>query len=184
MTVVHRYPDGSARLEGGPEVPPDTADRPAEQDDAEWVTATHTPGAIRYGRRHRRPLPSLRRYLAERDRCRQFAGYGATKRLAAHHIKEWVRDNGETVPANLVLLCPRHHGAIHRRGWTITGNPETGDIEVRNADGRTYPTSNTNGNPDAVIAETWQPGSNPGPTRSSRPDAVNATTTNSRSGRS
>ena len=163
LTVVHRYPDGTARLEGGPPIPPDTADRLARHPDAEWVTATHTPGAIRYGRRHRRPLPSLRRYLAERDRGCQFVGCGATKRLAAHHIKEWVRDDGETVPANLVLLCPQHHGAIHRRGWTIVGNPETGDIEFRNPNGHTYPASKTTGDPDAVMRENVAAGIEPGP---------------------
>ena len=163
LTVVHRYPDGTARLEGGPPVPPDTAERLAEQPDAEWVTATHTPGAIRYGRRHRRPLPSLRRYLGARDRCCRFAGCGATKRLAAHHLKEWVRDSGETVPANLVLLCPRHHGAIHNRGWTITANPETGDIEIRNPNGHPYPTSDTPGDPTAVIHENQAAGIEPGP---------------------
>ena len=95
LTVIHRYPDGTARLEGGPPVPPETADRLAAQRDAEFVTATHTAGATRYGRRHRRPLPSMRRYLGERDRCCQFPGCGTTKRLAAHHVKHWVRDGGD-----------------------------------------------------------------------------------------
>ena len=90
-------------------------------------------------------------------------GCGATKRLAAHHLKEWVRDGGETVPANLVLPCPRHHGAIHNRGWTITGNPETGAIEIRNPNGRRYPTSETPGDGDAIMRENRAAGIQPGP---------------------
>ena len=74
--------------------------------------------------------------------------------VLTHHINEWVRDDGETVPANLVLFCARHHGAIHNRGWTITGNPETGDIEFRNPNGRTYL---------AVIQQNLTSGIEPGP---------------------
>jgi hypothetical protein len=34
-----------------------------------------------------------------------------------------VRDNGSTDIDNLVLLCPRHHHAVHEGHWTITATP-------------------------------------------------------------
>jgi hypothetical protein len=40
-----------------------------------------------------------------------------------HHIREWVRDHGPTSLDNLILLCHRHHHAVHEGGWTITGRP-------------------------------------------------------------
>jgi hypothetical protein len=35
-----------------------------------------------------------------------------------HHIVFW-EDGGETSLANCVLLCRRHHGFVHLRGWTV-----------------------------------------------------------------
>ncbi|QKT06586.1 HNH endonuclease [Gordonia sp. X0973] len=38
----------------------------------------------------------------------------------AHHIQHWA-DGGETVLANMVLLCSRHHHtSIHTQGWEVT----------------------------------------------------------------
>ncbi|TFC71638.1 hypothetical protein [Cryobacterium sp. TMT2-4] len=42
----------------------------------------------------------------------------------AHHINEWVKDNGYTDPADGVLLCHPHHLLLHNQHWSIirTGN--------------------------------------------------------------
>src|SRR5690606_13958584 len=37
-------------------------------------------------------------------------------------------DGGRTEPQNLVLLCPRHHRALHMGEYRIDGNPETGTL--------------------------------------------------------
>ena len=37
----------------------------------------------------------------------------------AHHINHWV-DGGQTTLLNGALICPRHHGIAHHRGWTAT----------------------------------------------------------------
>ncbi|MFN7151289.1 MAG: HNH endonuclease signature motif containing protein, partial [Microthrixaceae bacterium] len=38
-----------------------------------------------------------------------------------HHIVFW-EHGGRTDMDNLIVLCPAHHGAIHRRGWRLTGS--------------------------------------------------------------
>ena len=150
LIVAHVREDCTAQLEGGPPISGELVDRLAVG--AEYMTATHSEGAIRYGRRQRTPPPAMRRYLKNRDRCCQFNGCGATTGLHAHHIKEYVADNGETVPENIIFLCARHHGAIHRRGWTVTGNPETGTVVFRNPAGRPYVP-----NPPATTADPDRP---------------------------
>ena len=39
--------------------------------------------------------------------------------LDAHHVRQWV-DRGPTDLDNLVLLCRRHHVAIHDEGFTVS----------------------------------------------------------------
>ena len=41
-----------------------------------------------------------------------------------HHIKHWNRDHGPTADHNLLYLCPRHHGIIHRNNWTAQLAPD------------------------------------------------------------
>jgi hypothetical protein len=45
----------------------------------------------------------------------------------AHHLKHWA-DGGETSLDNLVLLCRRHHRAVHEEGYRIE---HTADGELR-----------------------------------------------------
>ena len=154
LTVVHRYPDGSSRLEDGPPLSPASADRLGAF--ADEIVATHRGEEIRYGRRRKKRLRSpskpMRRFLQERDRCCQFPGCGQRKNLHAHHVKFYGKD-GETIGSNLVLLCPRHHGAIHHRGWSISGNPNDGSIVFHNAQGLPTPASaGVVGDPEHIIA--------------------------------
>jgi Domain of unknown function (DUF222)/HNH endonuclease len=133
LIVIHRDADGTSRIEGGPVVPNEVADEYAC--DAEHTTATHTADAVTYSPRRRHPTKTMRRHLMQRDRCCAFPGCGQRRNLHAHHI---VRDTdgGTTDKENMVMLCPRHHGAVHRRGWTITGNPEAGTLTFIGPDGR------------------------------------------------
>ena len=63
------------------------------------------------GRKTRTVPASIRRALEERDRGCRFPGCGS-RFTDAHHVRHWA-DGGETSLANLVLLCRRHHRAVH-----------------------------------------------------------------------
>ena len=69
--------------------------------------------------------PHLRRAIIARDR--HCAAPGCTQPPAACHVHHIVprSQGGTTSLANCLLLCPFHHLIlIHRRGWTITLNPD------------------------------------------------------------
>ena len=38
-----------------------------------------------------------------------------------HHIVPW-KPGGRTDLDNLTLLCLFHHGVVHQKGWTMSGN--------------------------------------------------------------
>jgi hypothetical protein len=38
----------------------------------------------------------------------------------AHHIDEWLRDDGRTDIADGILMCKHHHLLIHDNGWRVT----------------------------------------------------------------
>jgi len=61
--------------------------------------------------------PSIRRALASRDTGCRFPGC-TSRRCDAHHIQHWV-DGGATRLDNLVLLCRRHHRAVHEGGFGV-----------------------------------------------------------------
>ena len=88
--------------------------------DASTVTMRHgSRGEILdVGRRTRTLSPALRRALAARDRQCRFPGCG-NRRCDAHHVEHWA-DGGRTALDNLVLLCRRHHRAVHEEGFRVT----------------------------------------------------------------
>ncbi len=82
----------------------------------------------------RTPNRRLRRALEHRDGGCSHPLCSQTRWLHAHHIRHW-EDGGLTVPQNLVMLCPRCHRALHKREFTIDGNPEDGTLVFRDANG-------------------------------------------------
>ena len=76
------------------------------------------------GRKTRTVPPSIRRALEARERNCQFPGCTA-RRCDAHHIEHWI-DGGGTSLDNLVLLCRRHHRAVHEGSFEL----------IRHDDGR------------------------------------------------
>ena len=69
------------------------------------------------GRKTRTVPPSIRRALQARDRSCRFPGCTA-RRCDAHHVEHW-GDGGATSLHNLVLLCRRHHRAVHEGGFEV-----------------------------------------------------------------
>jgi len=73
--------------------------------------------ALDIGRKTRTIPSSIRRALQARDRSCRFPGCTA-RRCDAHHVQHWV-DGGTTSLDNLVLLCRRHHRAVHEGGFDL-----------------------------------------------------------------
>ena len=81
------------------------------------------------GRTIRTANRAQRRALALRDGGCVFPGCGAPVRWCdAHHFTEW-QHGGTTDTANMALFCRRHHGVIHRTGWTATID-DHGDVTI------------------------------------------------------
>ena len=62
-------------------------------------------------------------------------------------------DFGPTALPNLVLLCRRHHVAVHEEGWSITLDPHTADVSVRYPDGRPFATTSRPRGPDPITGQ-------------------------------
>ena len=77
----------------------------------------------------------LRRYLEDRDGGCVDPACQQRRNLHAHHLQHW-EDDGPTIPSNLVSLCRRHHRALHHGEWSISGDPEAGTLEFRDARGQ------------------------------------------------
>jgi hypothetical protein len=74
------------------------------------------------GRKTRSIPPAIRRALLARDRSCRFPGC-TSRRCDAHHVEHWV-DGGATALDNLLLLCRRHHRAVHEGGVTVARDPD------------------------------------------------------------
>jgi hypothetical protein len=76
------------------------------------------------GRRTRTVPERLRRALVLRDEHCQFPGCRAPASWCdAHHIVWWTNGGGTSL-WNLVLLCRRHHVAVHEGGWKLERGPD------------------------------------------------------------
>jgi len=84
------------------------------------------------GRARRFPSGAQRREVIRRDRHCRFPGCTNATFVNVHHIVPWKPGGGTDLP-NLVLLCRHHHGVVHRKGWSLSGNAnEELSIVVRN----------------------------------------------------
>jgi hypothetical protein len=75
--------------------------------------------------RDKRLFPShIRKALDIRDKGCVFAGcYAPTHWCDAHHLLEWVLDDGPTSVDNGALLCERHHTKVHH-GFRVERQPD------------------------------------------------------------
>ncbi|MEQ1910628.1 MAG: DUF222 domain-containing protein [Vicinamibacterales bacterium] len=126
--------DGTLELaDGGTHVSEETSRRIAC--DAAVVVMHHdASGTVLDVGRKTRTIPSaIRRALHARDTRCQFPGCTA-RRCDAHHVEHWI-DGGVTRLENLVLLCRRHHRAVHEGGFAITRHPN-GALAFHGPDGK------------------------------------------------
>ncbi|NYJ01138.1 hypothetical protein HNR19_001836 [Nocardioides thalensis] len=96
--------------------------------DAEIIpTVLGTPGQILDIGRTTRTVPTaIWNALVLRDRHCAFPGCNRLPIACdAHHIHHWA-DGGTTALHNLILLCRKHHTAIHRTPWTVAIDDDTG----------------------------------------------------------
>jgi hypothetical protein len=105
--VLERDGDGGCELEDGSALAAETARRLAC--DA---------SVVRDGRRSRTIRPAMHRALRARDRGCRFPGCDNHRFVDAHHIRHWAH-GGATTLENLVLLCRRHHRAVHEGGFGV-----------------------------------------------------------------
>ena len=127
---------GQSVLEDGPYVSAETSRRVAC--DAATVVMRHGRDGrvLDVGRKTHTVPPALRRALTARDRRCRFPGCDA-RHCDAHHVRHWAT-GGPTRLDNLLLLCRRHHGAVHEAGFTVTLR-EDGDVRFFWPDGRPRP---------------------------------------------
>ena len=164
QVVVHveegvlREDDGSGQsaLEDadGQHVPAGTSRRIAC--DAATVVMRHSGDGtvLDVGRKTRTIPPAIRRALTARDhRCR-FPGCNC-RHCDAHHVQHWA-DGGVTRLDNLLLLCRRHHRAVHEEGFGVElcGN---GDARFFWPDGRPFPDAPATPGLDGHTTGTDQP---------------------------
>jgi hypothetical protein len=74
------------------------------------------------GRATRDPTGPQHREVRRRDRHCRFPGCTNVLFTNVHHIKGWKADRGPTDLDNLALLCVHHHGLVHSKQWTMSGN--------------------------------------------------------------
>jgi hypothetical protein len=106
-TVLADDAAGNCALEDGSALAPETARRLAC--DA---------SVVRKGRKSRTIPWPLRRALRARDRGCRFPGCENYRFVDVHHVRHRAR-GGETTLSNLVLLCRRHHRAVHEGGFRV-----------------------------------------------------------------
>ena len=128
---------GESMLEGVVRVPAGTSRRIAC--DASRVMMTHgSDGSVLdVGRKTRTVSPALRRVLDHRDGGCRSPGCGL-RFCDAHHITHW-GDGGETRLDNLVLLCKRHHRAVHEEGFRVEFVGDANGVRFYWPDGRPFP---------------------------------------------
>lgn len=113
---------GMAIFEDGVSVSAETSRRIAC--DCATVAMAHDSegNVLDVGRKTRTISPAMRRALEYRDTTCRFPGC-AVKVCEGHHVRHWA-DGGETSLDNLVLLCRRHHVAVHEEGYRVELEPD------------------------------------------------------------
>ena len=89
-----------------------------------FVSDPTTGNLLDFGREKYTPPQELVDYLLARDRVCRFPGCRRTGLGSdIDHAQSW-ESGGETNPANLGLLCRRHHRMKTHGGWSLESNPD------------------------------------------------------------
>jgi hypothetical protein len=126
-------------LEDGPAISPATAQRIGCSATFSWMLYDHQGNVLDVGRRHRRPPPSLRRAVRERDGYRCQYPACNSRHTDIHHIVPWAV-GGPTELSNLTSLCEAHHVIVHERGLMVSRATD-GALNVCLPDGTLVPPS-------------------------------------------
>jgi hypothetical protein len=127
---------GQSVIAGGARVSAETSRRLACDAGRRVMTCDENGRTLDVGRRSRTVPATIRRALEHRDRRCRFPGC-ELRYCDAHHIVHWA-DGGTTALANLVLLCRRHHRAVHEAGFRIERDT-AGDLRFHHPTGRVIP---------------------------------------------
>ncbi len=124
--------------------------------DAGVVLMTHDEEGrvLDVGRKHRTVPPAIRRALDHRDKGCRFPGCGC-RYTDAHHITHWA-DGGETKLDNLILLCGRHHRAVHEQGFRVEIT-EGGTVDGAETGTGTSTVGSTEGSPEVCPVRFFRP---------------------------
>ena len=117
--------ENPGQLAGYGAIPASVARRLAA--DGHWqrfVSDPTTGNLLDFGREKYTPPQELVDYLLARDRVCRFPGCRRTGQSSdIDHAQSW-ETGGETNPANLGLLCRRHHRMKTHGGWSLESNPD------------------------------------------------------------
>ena len=128
-------PNGQCRIDNGPALAADTARRLCCDGSVVRLYTDHDGRPVAVSAKTRTVPAAMRRALRTRDRTCRFPGCTHHAWLDAHHHQHWTH-GGPTNLDNLLLLCRRHHRAVHEGRWTITSQPD-GTWQFTNPHGTT-----------------------------------------------
>ena len=130
--------ENPGQLAGYGAIPASVARRLAA--DGNWqrfVSDPTTGNLLDFGREKYTPPQELIDYLLARDRICRFPGCRrAGQSSDIDHAQSW-ETGGETNPANLGLLCRRHHRMKTHGGWSLESNPD-GSCLWKSPQGKTF----------------------------------------------
>jgi len=130
--------ENPGQLAGYGAIPASVARRLAA--DGNWqrfVSDPTTGNLLDFGREKYTPPQELVDYLLARDRICRFPGCRrAGQSSDIDHAQSW-ETGGETNPANLGLLCRRHHRMKTHGGWSLESNPD-GSCTWKSPKGKTF----------------------------------------------
>jgi hypothetical protein len=130
--------ENPGQLAGYGAIPASVARRLAA--DGNWqrfVSDPTTGNLLDFGREKYTPPQELIDYLLARDRVCRFPGCRRTGQSSdIDHAQSW-ETGGETNPANLGLLCRRHHRMKTHGGWSLESNPD-GSCRWKSPQGKTF----------------------------------------------
>ena len=130
--------ENPGQLAGYGAIPASVARRLAA--DGNWqrfISDPRTGNLLDFGREKYTPPQELVDYLLARDRVCRFPGCRRTGQSSdIDHAQSW-ETGGETNPANLGLLCRRHHRMKTHGGWSLESNPD-GSCLWKSPQGKTF----------------------------------------------